>query len=80
MRFCQCKGKEAGEADLLAEKKCVEVKALFCGRNDNLEWRLRESRVSEKCDEFVDFPFAESGSGRRDAEKRLFQAAEECEV
>lgn len=61
---------------MLAEQSCVEVEALFCEGDGNFESGREGDKVVEEGDELVGFTLAESGSGRKDAEEKRFEAGQ----
>lgn len=68
--------READVADSAVEKRCVETKPLYSGRDGVPESELGKGRGGEKEDESVGFAMAEDRSDKKDAEEKLCKVGE----
>lgn len=73
LKVCEYKGEEAGGADPLVEKRCVEVRTVFSGGHGFAKQETGESKVDEERNEFVGFASTEGESDKKDAKIDLFE-------
>lgn len=73
LRACEDEREEAGGADLLIEKRCAEVDALFCGVDGGLKREFQDHREHEKKGNLIGFALAKGRSNRTDVWKKFFE-------